>query len=90
MALVSSDTKAVDETWQPVLGEVKTICNHYQQFTVHLRQAAAPGRRLDVVFGVFADGVGFRYEFPRQLNLQYFVLTDELTELALPGDPKAL
>ena len=89
MLLVGSETKDVDESWQPVLGEVKTIRNHYQQLTVHLRQAAAPGRRLDVVFRVFADGVGFRYEFPRQPGLQYFVVADELTEFALPGDPKA-
>ena len=89
MLLVGSETKAVDETWQPVLGEVKTIRNHYQQLTVHLRQAATPGRRLDVVFRVFADGVGFRYEFPKQPGLQYFTVTDELTEFALPGDPKA-
>ena len=89
MLLAGSETKDVDESWQPVLGEVKTIRNHYQQLTVHLRQVAAPGRRLDVVFRVFADGVGFRYEFPKQPNLQYFVVADELTEFALPGDPKA-
>ncbi|WP_201984044.1 glycoside hydrolase family 97 protein [Hymenobacter rubidus] len=89
LVLTGSETKTVDETWQPVLGEVKNIRNHYQQLTVHLRQPAAPGRKLDVVFRVFADGVGFRYEFPRQPNLQYFVLGEELTEFALPADHKA-
>ena len=64
LLLVGNETRDVDDSWQPVLGEVKTIRNHYQQLTVHLWQAAAPGRRLDVVFRVFADGVGFRYEFP--------------------------
>ncbi|GAB3636222.1 glycoside hydrolase family 97 protein [Hymenobacter arcticus] len=89
LALLGSEVKDVDETWQPVLGEVKNIRNHYQQLTVHLRQPAAPGRRLDVVFRVFADGVGFRYEFPRQLALGNFVVTDELTEFALPADHQA-
>jgi hypothetical protein len=89
LLLTGSDVKDVDETWQPVLGEVKNIRNHYQQLTVHLRQAAAPGRRLDVVFRVFADGVGFRYEFPRQQALGNFVVTDELTEFALPADHQA-
>ncbi|RYY09612.1 MAG: glycoside hydrolase family 97 protein, partial [Cytophagaceae bacterium] len=89
LVLMGSDVKNVDETWQPVLGEVKNIRNHYQQLTVHLRQPAAPGRRLDVVFRVFADGVGFRYEFPRQLALGNFVVTDELTEFALPADHQA-
>ena len=65
LALMGSAIKNVGETWQPVLGEVKTIRNHYQQLTVYLRQPAAPSGRLDVVFRVLADGVGFHYEFPK-------------------------
>ncbi|GAB3587828.1 glycoside hydrolase family 97 protein [Hymenobacter daeguensis] len=89
LTLLGSETKDVDETWQPVWGEVKDIRNHYQQLTVHLRQPAADGRRLDVVFRVFADGVGFRYEFPRQAGLQYFTVQDEFTEFRLPANHKA-
>ncbi|OGX90884.1 glycoside hydrolase family 97 protein [Hymenobacter coccineus] len=89
LVLLGSERKDVDNTWQPVWGEVKNIRDHYQQLTVHLRQLAAPGRRLDVVFRVFADGVGFRYEFPRQLALGNFVVRDELTEFALPADHQA-
>ena len=86
MTVAGSEVTNVDDSWQPVWGEVKSIRNHYQQLTVHLRQVAAPGRRLDVVFRVFADGVGFRYEFPYQPHLQYFRVADELTEFALPAD----
>ncbi|MGY3090743.1 hypothetical protein ACVWYF_003804 [Hymenobacter sp. UYAg731] len=89
LVLTGSETRDVDETWQPVWGEVKDIRNHYQQLTVHLRQPAADGRKLDVVFRVFADGVGFRYEFPRQANLQYFTVQDEFTEFRLPANHKA-
>ncbi|WP_375418626.1 glycoside hydrolase family 97 protein [uncultured Hymenobacter sp.] len=89
LVVTGSETKDVDETWQPVWGEVKNIRNHYQQLTVHLRQPAADGRRLDVVFRVFADGVGFRYEFPQQASLTYFVVRDERTEFNLPADHKA-
>ncbi|WP_019948966.1 glycoside hydrolase family 97 protein [Hymenobacter aerophilus] len=89
LELVGSELTSTDETWQPVWGEVKTIRNHYQQLTVHLRQPQAPGRLLDVVFRVFADGVGFRYEFPRQPNLAYFVVQRELTEFNLPANHKA-
>lgn len=89
LVLTGSETKDVDETWQPVWGEVKDIRNHYQQLTVHLRQPAADGRKLDVVFRVFADGVGFRYEFPRQPHLQYFTVQDEFTEFHLPANHKA-
>ena len=89
LVVVGSETKDVDETWQPVWGEVKNIRNHYQQLTMHLRQPAATGRLLDVVFRVFADGVGFRYEFPAQANLAYFTVQDEHTAFNLPGDHKA-
>ena len=92
LELLGSDTREVDDTWQPVWGEVKSIRNHYRELTVHLRQQGAPAadaRRLDVVFRVFADGVGFRYEWPRQPQLQYFTVADELTEFNLPADHKA-
>ncbi|MGN8068622.1 glycoside hydrolase family 97 protein [Mucilaginibacter sp. SG564] len=86
---LGSDTKQVDETWSPVLGEVSKIRNHYQQLTVHLQHQGGQQRLLDIVFRVFADGVGFRYEFPQQPNLGYFIITNERTEFALAGDDKA-
>ncbi len=86
--LLNTERKAVDETWEPVWGEVSHIRDHYEQMTVHLQQQNAPHRLMDIVFRIFADGVGFRYEFPIQPNLQYFVVSDELTEFALTGDNK--
>ncbi len=85
--LSSSETKMVDTTWNPVWGEVNHIRNHYQQLTVHLKQNN-PSRAMDIIFRVFSDGVGFRYVFPQQHNLQYFVIADEATQFALAGDHK--
>ena len=85
------DRRSVDETWQPVWGEVRNIRNHYEELTVHLSKegdAGGPARLLDIVFRVFEDGVGFRYSFPRQAGLKYFVVEDERTQLALAGDHK--
>ncbi len=86
-SLSSSETKTVDTTWSPVWGEVNRIRNHYQQLTVHLAQSN-PARAMDIIFRVFSDGVGFRYVFPLQHNLQYFVIADEATQFALAGDHK--
>jgi hypothetical protein len=83
------DSSQHDDTWTPVWGETKTIRNHYRELAVTLRQAAAPGQQLVVRFRVFDDGLGFRYEFPQQPSLKYFVVTDELTEFALAGDHQA-
>lgn len=86
--IVSTERKTVDETWEPVWGEVSHIRDHYEQVTIHLKQQDLPRRAMDIVFRVFADGVGFRYEFPLQHDLKYFVVSDELTEFSLTGDNK--
>jgi glucan 1,4-alpha-glucosidase len=82
------ERKTVDEVWQPVWGEVRDIRDHYEQLLVHLQKSDLPYRRLDIVFRVFADGVGFRYMFPRQSALDYFVVSDERTQFRLAGDHK--
>ncbi len=87
-ALTSSEKTEVDESWKPVWGEVSTIRNHYEQVIIHLKQKSAPGRLMNIIFRVFADGVAFRYEFPKQPNLRYFIVSDELTEFSLTGDNK--
>ena len=69
------------ETWHPVWGEESSIDNVYNELRLDLSQPkAAPGRRMAVVFRVFDDGIGFRYEFPRQAALGDFTVMDELTE----------
>lgn len=87
-AVTDAKTATFDETWQPVWGELKNIRNHYNELAVTLTQAQT-GRSILVRFRVFDDGLGFRYEFPRQPNLSYFVVKEERTQFALTGDHKA-
>lgn len=82
------EKKTVDETWQPVWGETKNIRNHYKQAIVHLQSQRPPNRLLNIIFRVFEDGAAFRYEFPKQPNLRYFIVTDELTQFNMTGDHK--
>ena len=77
-----------DETWEPVWGEESEIRNHYNELEVTLRQTASD-RVMTIRFRLYNDGLGFRYEFPEQKNLQYFVITKELTQFAMAGDHKA-
>ena len=83
--LVAADYDTFDQTWQPVWGEVRDIRNHYNEMALTLRQPATE-RTLIVRFRLYDDGVGFRYEFPYQDNLGYFVIREERTEFALGGD----
>ena len=86
--LLGIQRDSADQTWEPVWGETKYIRNHYQELTVHLRSKSAPFRFLDIIFRVFKDGVGFRYSFPKQPNLKYFIVSDELTQFHMAGDHK--
>lgn len=78
----------IDEGWSPVWGEESLIRNHCNELVVKLRQTSSD-RRMNLRFRLFDDGLGFRYEFPEQKNLIYFVITTELTEFAMTGDHTA-
>lgn len=86
--LAGVDTTSFDQTWTPVWGEESEIRNNYKEMLVRLEQPAA-GRRMNIRFRVFDDGMGFRYEFPRQKALAHFEIADELTEFAMTGDMEA-
>lgn len=81
-------TATFDETWQPVWGEEKNIRNHYNELAVHLLQDAT-GRKMVIRFRLFDEGLGFRYEFPQQDKLSYFVIKEERTQFAMTGDHTA-
>ena len=86
--LTDTQTSTFDETWEPVWGEVKQIRNHYNEMAVTLDQKAQD-RNIIIRFRLFDDGLGFRYEFPLQKNLNYFVIKEERTQFAMTGDHKA-
>ena len=84
-AFMRSSTISVDETWNPVWGEESSIRNHYNEMLITLNQEAND-RYILIRFRVYDDGVGFRYEFPQQENLNYFIIKEEHTQFAMPGD----
>lgn len=83
----TTEEHSEDSTWEPVLGEEKTIRNQYNELLVTLSQPEFH-RYINLRFRLFNDGLGFRYEFPKQPNLSYFVIKEEHTEFRLAGDHK--
>jgi len=81
-------TSSHDSYWEPVWGEVKTIRNQYNELLVTLNQKETD-RQMRIRFRLFDDGLGFRYEFPEQKNLVYFVIKEERTQFAMTGDHTA-
>ena len=89
LRIVDSARSTHDETWTQAWGEVAHVRDHHNELSVSLVETAPPGRRFTVVFRVFDDGLGFRYELPRQAGLDEFAITDELTEFTLEDDARA-
>ncbi|WP_235892941.1 glycoside hydrolase family 97 protein [Flavobacterium franklandianum] len=87
-SLTDSAQSLVDDSWNPVMGEEKIIRNNYNELVVTLAQAKNNNRYIRIRFRLFNDGLGFRYEFPKQTDLNYFVIKEEHTEFKLAGDHK--
>ena len=83
--IADTKTSSFDETWTPVWGETATIRNHYNELAVTLNQPSSQ-RNIIIRFRVYDDGMGLRYEFPQQKELNYFIIKEEHTQFAMAGD----
>ena len=86
--LLNIDSSNVDMSWDPVWGEQNTIRNKYKEYVFHLTDQKTSTYFINIIFRLFEDGVGFRYEFPQQKNLQYFIVKQEQSQFTLVGDHK--
>jgi hypothetical protein len=86
--ITDSTRTSLDETWAPVWGEESQIRNHYNELLIGLTQKST-GRKINIRFRAFNEGIGFRYEFPTQDKLGYFVIQEEKTQFAMTGDHTA-
>ncbi len=86
--VIDSKESTFNETWKTVWGEETHIQNHYNELTVTLKQNETD-REIIIRFRLFNEGLGFRYEFPQQKNLIYFVIKEERTEFAMTGNHTA-
>ena len=85
--ILSTKNSSFNESWKPVLGEQSSIVNHYNELVVSLVQKST-NINVDLVFRAFDEGVAFRYDFPKQKELNYFIISDELTQFNLTENNK--
>lgn len=86
--LIDTSVSSFDEVWQPVWGENSHIRNNYNELLMRLDQPEHY-RKMNIRFRVYDDGVGFRYEFPQEGVLNYFIIKEEHTQFAMNGDHTA-
>lgn len=85
--IITSKKATFNESWKPVLGEQANIVNHYNELTMSLIQKET-NVKMNIIFRVFDEGVAFRYDFPKQANLNYFIISDEVTQFNLTDNHK--
>ena len=73
-----------DELWKQPWGECEWVRDLHNELRVELEDRDA--RRLILVFRLFNDGLGFRYELPEQKGLADFAIMNEITEFNLAKD----
>ncbi len=86
--IISIDSSTFDETWKPVWGEVSSIRNNYKQLIIRLKDKSNSKNLTNIIFRIFDDGVGFRYDFPEESAIKHFIVKDELTQFNLAGNHK--
>ena len=89
LRLTDVSQNSFDETWTQPWGEETEVRNHYNELTLQLQEQTGLQRKMNIVFRLFDDGLGFRYVFPEQENLKEFVIMDEETVYSLPQDSRA-
>ena len=87
--IADTATRSADERWEQPWGERRYVRNHFNEMRVGLTEKTASKRRLDVVFRVYDDGLGFRYEFPDQASLKDVNIAEEITEFAVASPATA-
>lgn len=83
----NTTTTSFNESWKPVLGEQANIVNHYNELTISLIQKETQVK-MNIIFRVFDEGIAFRYDFPKQKDLNYFIISDEVSQFNLTGNHK--
>jgi len=87
--ITGTKSNTYNETWEQPWGEKRLIENRYDELVVSVQETGRNKRVFDVVFKVYNDGFGFRYEVPAQEKLDSVVIMDEVTEFKLPTIDKA-
>ncbi len=75
--------RSSDTMWEQPWGERRYVRDRFNELTVTLLETSPPRRSLNVVFRVYDDGVGFRYEFPDDAAFHDVQIAEELTEFAV-------
>ncbi|BBE16070.1 alpha-glucosidase [Aquipluma nitroreducens] len=86
LSVVDTKKNTINESWERIWGPTLKVVNNCNMLEIQLQEKSKLKRRFNVIFKVYDDGLGFRYQFPEQKNLNKVFIADEQTEFHLSGD----
>lgn len=86
LEVIDSKTRSFHENWELPWGEQRKIHSAYNELVLHLKEQSQAKRKMDLIFRLFDDGIGFRYRFPEQATTDKLLVLEEVTEFNLAGD----
>ena len=85
LKVIKVKKRSQNKSWEQVWGEQKIVQDNYNELELTLLCTAEKNKMI-LRFRMFNDGMGFRYEIPRQNKISDFTILDELTEFNLSED----
>jgi alpha-glucosidase len=87
--IVGTNTQSHHSTWENAFGAKRTVPDNYKEMTVSLQERQSPGRRVDVIFRAYNEGMALRYFLPKQESMAKFALASENTGFYFDRDVSA-
>jgi alpha-glucosidase len=81
--ITSVSNTQVDSDWKLPWGERENVVDKHNELLLTFTTARDSANEYKVRFRAFNDGIGFRYEVPKQKGLEQVEITDELTEFSV-------
>ncbi len=81
--IVKAGITSSNTTWVQPWGERKNVRDNHKELVVEFSQMQKPFQYFNLHVKVFDDGVGFRYEVPKQDGLGTVDIVDEKTEFVI-------
>ena len=80
LEIISFSEMEVNQSWNPVYGERSEIKDRYNQIKIQLKERGSTGRKYEIVFRVYNEGVAFKTTFLPQTENDTLHIQKENTE----------
>jgi len=88
LQFVNVTNTSYNRSWQMPWGEQLNVVDVYNRIEIELQEIADSQRKINIEFRVYDDGLGFRYEFPKQEGWTEALIKEEHTQFNLTQDFK--